>query len=435
MRYWPFSLFSFLFFFPLSAAASSYGIVDALTLAPFVPLVLDAMMSVAMAGYEFFVGGGTGIIYLLVWGWLAFSICLYLVKLYFPNNWLQFFGMSGKDQMWQGTIGGMKIGEDILKPCLRAIIAVTILLQVRPQYITGFIVEPFLRFGAIYTESISREVVQSNALFGTAKIPSCPEDIISKGYLSEQACDFLIKPIAQVTHANNVVIKRGLQFFMTGLRQLITIIPAVLGDGFLNLATGAILVITFVSSNFFMALLIIQGIFMFGMALILYPFKVLLYVVRDSDDWVNPWPAFEDIVKSLKNLVITMIACMFIMIVNIAAIKALFNWNNSVFMVAAGGAAHSNVPTPGATAAMGFGQHSVTILSALLTFYLMFQIFDLTKQQLRKYNQISKPEELYDKATADAKHMWGKTKTAGKAVGNMAEKTSATVKKIRGWFR
>jgi hypothetical protein len=323
-----------------------------------------------------------------------------------------------EDQMWEGKLTGMKIGENLLKPVVRAIIAVTLLLQVRPQYVTDFVVDPFLRFGAIYTESISREVVQSNAMFGTVRDVSCPPELVNRGYLSEQGCEFLVKPIAQVTHANNVVIKRGLQFFMTGMRQLITIIPSG-REGFMNLVTGALLVLTFVSSNFFMALLIIQGIFMFGMALILYPFKVLAYVTRDSDDWVNLWPALNQIVESLKKLIITMIACMFIMMVNIAAIKALFHWNNSVFMVAAGGSAHSNVPVIAAGGAMGFGQHSVTWLSALLTFYLMFEIFKMTREQLKKYSKIS--DNLYTKATGDAKHAWKKTKSVGK--------------KAIGWFK
>lgn len=34
---------------------------------------------------------------------------------------------------------------------------------------------------------------------------------------------------------------------------------------------------------------------------------------------------------------------------------------------------------------MGFGQHSILWLSAILTFYLMLKIFDLTRKQLDSY--------------------------------------------------
>ncbi|MCL2018007.1 MAG: hypothetical protein FWG80_04545 [Alphaproteobacteria bacterium] len=428
------SIFLIIFFLLLGtgSAYADYGIVDVINLAPFVPMVLLAFMDVAMSGYKFFVGDGTGIIYLLVWGWLGMYIALTLIKMYFPSNWLEFFGMKGNDEMWKGETSGIKIGEDLLKPMLRAIIAVTIMLQVEPKYITDFIVDPFLRFGAIYTDGISAEVIQSNAMFGNVReMPECPQELITKGYISQEGCDFLIKPVAQISHANNIVIKRGVQFFMKGLGQLITIVS--FGRGFLDLITGAILIITFVSNNFFMALLVIQGIFNFGMALILYPFKVLAYVVKDGDDWINPWPAFEMIIDALKKLVITMIACMFIMAVNIAAIKALFNWNSSVFSVASGGSASSNVPVAAASGAMGFGQHLLTILSAVLTFWLMAEIFRLTREQLNKYSRIS--DELYKKVASDTGYVWGKTKTAGKTIGNVVETGSNWIKKIRGWFK
>ena len=65
-----------MFILPVPALAD-WGIVDQFNLAPFVPLVQDAMMTIASGGYEFFVGNGNGIIYLLVWGFLAVTIILY----------------------------------------------------------------------------------------------------------------------------------------------------------------------------------------------------------------------------------------------------------------------------------------------------------------------------------------------------------------------
>ena len=133
--------------------------------------------------------------------------------------------------------------------------------------------------------------------------------------------------------ANNAIIKRGFEFLSSGLRGLMTVIPHG-GNAFLNLITGIILIMTFFSSNLFMALLIIEAIFKFGMALVLYPFHVLSYVAKPSDKWLDIWPAFAGITKELQQLVITMIMCSFMLCINIAIIRALFTWNGSLFTVA-----------------------------------------------------------------------------------------------------
>ena len=65
-------IFCTMFFVPSFAYAGN--IVDALNLSPFVPLVLDSMMMVATGMYEFFVGNGDGIIYILVWGFLGITM-------------------------------------------------------------------------------------------------------------------------------------------------------------------------------------------------------------------------------------------------------------------------------------------------------------------------------------------------------------------------
>ena len=202
---------------------------------------------------------------------------------------------------------------------------------------------------------------------------------------------------------------------------MITLIPNG-GEDFLNLVTGIILIATFVASNLFMALLVIQGIFNFGIQLILYPFYVLTYVFKPSDKWFDVWPAFGGITKALQQLIITMIACAFILCINIAIIKALFQWNSSVFVVAAGGSASSNVPTI-ANSTTGFGGHSVMWLSGILTFYLMFKIFDSTQTQLKKYIG-SGMDGLYKDVISD-------TKTLGKGVTN----TFKTIGKAAGWIK
>lgn len=407
-----------------ATANAAYSIVDGLSLAPVVPIVLDAFMSVAMAGYNFFVGNGTGIIYIFVWGWLAFTIGMYLVKMYIPQSWLDFFGMKG-GQMWTGTTA-TNIATDVIKPALRGVIAAALLLQVRPVLITEYIVDPFLRFGAIYTDSISKNINQMN-MGGPAPKVECPPSLIQAEYLSDQGCNFLIQPVADITHANNQIIKRGLDFISSGLSGMMLLFAHGSRD-LLNLITGILLTLAFVASNFFMALLIIQAIFDFGMALIMYPFKVLMFVAKDSGDkWIDPWPAFDGIVNALKKLVITMIACVFILAVNIAAIRALFNFNHSTFVVAAGGSAASNVPVV-AKSAMGFGGHSVIWLSAILTFILMYKIFDLTKEQLKKYISSAgessygkAPDALYEDFTKDTKNAWKKSKAFAGGVSKATE--------------
>ena len=395
-------------------ALADWGIVDKLNLAPFVPYVLDAMMSIASSGYDFFVGNGNGIIYILVWGFVAITIALYLVKLYIPGNWSGLFGFSGGGEMFSGNVTGETIIYNVLKPCLRCVIATALLLQIRPVVLTTVLVNPFLQFGAIYTNAITETIHVNGAV---AQQIECPESIIQQGWVSESSCKFLVQPVADLSAANNAIIKRGFQFITNGLRSLFVIVPHG-SNGFLNLITGIILVSTFFSSNLFMALLIIEGIFKFGMALILYPFHVLSYVAKPSDKWLDIWPAFAGITKELQNLVITMIMCSFMLCINVAIIKSLFTWNGSVFVVGAGGAATSNVPTF-AQSVGGFGEHSILWLSSIMTFYLMFKLFQMTQKQLETY--VGGRGQLYDNVIRD-------TKTFGSGISNI-KKTITTVAK------
>ena len=188
------------------------------------------------------------------------------------------------------------------------------------------------------------------------------------------------------------------------------------GENFLNIISGLFIVFTFVGCNLFMAFLIIQAIFNFGVALMLYPFNVLVWTVKPSDKWFDPWPVFANIVKALQDIIITMIACAFILGLNVALIKALFQWNSSVFVVAAGGAATANVPTV-ANSVMGFGQHSIFWLSAILTFYVMQRMFDVTREQLNSYTKGM--DGLYKQVKGDAKATVGNLQKTGKTIGTV----------------
>lgn len=395
-------------------AGDGWEIVDKIDLSPFVPNVLDAFLTVAAGVYEYFVGNGDGIIYLLIWGFLAISVFLYLVAMYFPASWTKFLGMSGGGEMWSGIKGG-DIAQKVLKTGIRAIVAATILLQLRPNLITEWFVNPFLEFGALYTHAITESVNHTGPKTNNMK---CPQSIIQQEWLSERSCDFLIQPMSDLAATNNKMVKKGFSFLSQGLHGLMTPIPRG-GQDFFNVLTGGALIFTFIGCNLFMALLIIQGIFNFGMALILYPFHVLSWVAKSSDKWIDFWPAFEGIVKALKQLLITMIACGFILLINIAVVKALFNWNQSVFVVAAGGTASSNVPSvnvlasnsaPNISTAADFGGHSMVWLSAILTFFLMVYIFNFTRKQLESF--APGQSALYDQVKGDAKASWGIVKNS-----------------------
>ena len=160
----------------------------------------------------------------------------------------------------------------------------------------------------------------------------------------------------------------------------------------------------------------------------MYPFNVLTWTAKKTsknDKWFDILPVFNQIIDSLKKLVITMIACAFILCVNIAVVRALFNWSSSVFVVAAGGAASSNVPTI-TNIGGNFGQHSMLWITSILTFFLMQNIFTMTRERLDTYTGI-KPD-LYNKVTGDAKTTWNKVTSAPKTIKNIVD----GAKKITG---
>jgi len=390
------------------------SIMDAFNLSPFVPLVLETMMNIATSLYNFFVGNGTGLIYICVYAIVGFYICLYLVKMYLPKDWLSFLGFSGGGEMWDGNQTGFQIAENVLKPCLRAIIAAILLLQIKPVYVTEWLVNPFLEFGSLYTESILTTVTSSAADKSNTEV--CPASITDSGWLSKRSCDFLVQPVNIISKENNRVIGYGFNFLKSGLRGLMTLIPHD-GENLLNVITGILLIFAFVSSNVFMALLIIQAIFDFCLSLIMYPFNVLAWVAKKSDKWFDVLPAFSQIIDALKKLIITMIACAFILCINVAVVRALFNWSSSVFVAAAGGTASQNVPTITNTG-MNFGQHSMLWISALLTFFLMQNIFNMTRERLDLYTKDT-PKTLYNNVTGDAKTMWGKVKATPDKIKNI----------------
>ena len=413
-----FGVFLLCTFFTQNALAES--IIDKFDLSGFVPLVLEVMMNIATSLYRFFVGNGTGLIYILIYFFLAFYIGLYLVKMYLPKDWLSFLGFKDGGEMWDGKATGWSIAENVAKPCVRAIIAIILLLQIKPVYVTEWLVNPFLEFGSIYTEQVLKA---TNIATETTTAPVCPESIITQDWITKRSCDFLVRPVHVISMENNKIIKYGFKFLKTGLRGLMTLIPHG-GENFLNIITGLLLISAFVASNLFMALLIIQAIFDFGLSLIMYPFNVLTWVAKKSDKWFDILPPFNQIIDSLKKLIITMIACAFILCINIAIVRALFNWSSSAFNVAAGGMGNTNFPTITNTG-MNFGSHFMLWLSSILTFFLMQSIFNMTRERLEMY---TKKPDLYNKVTKDAGILWNKVKATPETIKNIVD----TTKKVTG---
>ena len=140
-----------------------------------------------------------------------------------------------------------------------------------------------------------------------------------------------------------------------------------------------------------------------------------MYVAKPNDKWLDIWPAFSGITKALQQLIVTMIACAFMLCINLAIVRALFNFTQPVFVVAAGGSSVSNVPQSVPNIS-GFGEHSVTWLAAILTFYLMFKIFEITNRQLNTYVG-SGMNDLYDNLKGDVKNSVKIISDAGKNIG------------------
>ena len=397
-------------FAPSTVFASGALGVDALDISGLVPIVLDAFMFVANGTYEYFVGHGDGIIYFLVWTFFAFYIAVYLIKLYMPNLWIKIFGFKPGDSIENTT--GIKIAENVLKPGIRVLVAVAILLPLRPEFMAKTLINPFLSFGSLYTQEILKLSPVTTCNNNAAPV-QCPDSLTAQGWLDKESCEYLIQPVHTLSQANNCVVKRGFVYLSSGLSVMQTLMSHNSGQGVMNIITGILLITTFVGCNIFMALLIIQAIFNFGMALILYPFGVAAWVAKKSDAWFDIWPPFSGILDALKQIVVTMIACAFMLCVNLALVRALFQWNSSMFVAAAGGTAYSNLPNIGANSG-GFGGHSMVWLSCILTFFLMNKIFETTKEKLTGY--VGKDATaLYNQVKNDSKTAWGMAKnTPGK---------------------
>lgn len=398
-----------------------------LNLAPFVPIVIDEFMNVASILYDFFLGNGTGILYIIIYIFVVVSIALYAFKLFIPKDWLGFFGFSEGGEMWSGdSPTTISVMETVVKPCLRAVIAIVILLQVRPTLVTKYLVNPFLGVGSIYTTEIIHFV---NNTTQTIAMPDCSNNNLAEWGIDKKSCEFLVQPIYVISYENNKVIKQGFFMLKDGLRGMMTLIPHG-GKHLMNVITGIMMIATFVSANLFMALLIIQAIFDLCLALILYPFSVLSWVVKKSDKWLDVFPVFNQILDALKKLIIAMIACAFMLCINIVSIKALLGQGyHYTYNAVANGAAMSNVPQIENTAAI-FGNHSLIWLSSILTLFLLHNIFQATQEKIKTYTS-GTSTEMYNKVTSDAKVYWGKAKAAPDKIKDIYNFGKKVIKKIK----
>ena len=98
----------------------------------------------------------------------------------------------------------MPLTENIAKPAIRVLIAVTIFLPIRPDVMTKYLINPFLSFGSIYTTEILK--IASDVNFDNARNISCPANLMAQGWLDAESCEYLIQPVHVLSHANNTVI-------------------------------------------------------------------------------------------------------------------------------------------------------------------------------------------------------------------------------------
>ena len=90
---------------------------------------------------------------------------------------------------------------------------------------------------------------------------------------------------------------------------------------------------------------------------------------------------------------------------NVAIVKALFSWNSSVFNVTTGVNVETNLPGSD----ISFGEHSIIWLSSILTFYLMYSLFDKTKELLLRYSK--ERNDLFDSVKSDSKSLYNIVKS------------------------
>ena len=204
-------------------ACADWGIlsVDSLDLSKLIPIIMDSFMFVANATYSYFVGANhNGPIYTLVWLFFAFYIAIYLIKLYVPKFWTTIFGFKPGDSI--ENTSGTKIAENLLKPAIRVLVAVILFLPLRPEFITNTLINPFLKFGSIYTTGIIN-IVSADKTINSSKL-ECPNTLLEQGWLSKESCEYVVQPVHVLSYANNQVIKRGFRYLSRGLSSLNTLI-------------------------------------------------------------------------------------------------------------------------------------------------------------------------------------------------------------------
>ncbi len=356
-----------------------------LSLAPLVPMVLDAFTHVAIGTYQYF----RPIIPTLIYIFLLFSLTVYIVKQFIPKQFLSALKLNSDFIIQSDKPDPFKLAENILKPIMRGVIAISLLLPLNPKYIIQYGIDPFLQFGAIYTSHILGNEHDFTLQRYTPATAHSDTD-----YYSESSRYYLTAPLQEISKKNNEIIKSGVELAINGAITL----------KFLQVLTGLALVLAFFSSNLFMSLMFITAIFHFGMALILYPFKIVVYVIKPgNDDWANFLPVFSDIISALRKLILTMIMSAFVIIINIQLVRALFGPTEMERL--------RQITSNDLVS--GFGAHEFTWLSAILTFMVMYEIFDLTQKKIASYGGES-DQSIYKSAT-------GTITTFGKNVAGLAK--------------
>ncbi|MDR0448905.1 MAG: hypothetical protein LBG89_00380 [Rickettsiales bacterium] len=364
----------------------------------FIPFIIEVMTTASAGLYDFFVPLVQAVIWLLV----GFNIALFVVKQFVPQNWLDFFGWKGGGEYYDNDKAAKLawgVPTRLAKMVVRASLATTLLLALRPAILTETIINPFLGIGSMYTEFI----MSSQASGEAARPGTSSADCNTNSFLSEDVCLRLANPISEIIYRNNQVVVLGMD--MMGVPSFITDAGASrmtldMGQNLFNFITGAVLVITFFLAGLYIASIVIQGILDFLFAVLMFPVKTLKWVMQ-TDVWMNPKAALEDVVASLRKLVVAMIIGGIMTIVNMTLISALFGGGVDVGL-------------------SSWSDKFMILLSGILCLVVMTKLFDIAREKLAKYGAPS--DEFYKDITSNAQSLGKRMAALADNIKKMATK-------------
>ncbi|MDR0319559.1 MAG: hypothetical protein LBH81_02355 [Rickettsiales bacterium] len=361
----------------------------------FVPFMIDVMTRVSAGLYDFFVP----LVSAFIWTLVGFNIMLFVIKQYVPQDWLDFLNIKNGGGYYDGKKTAelaWGIPKKLAQMMMRAALATTILLAVRPTFLTETIINPFLKLGSIYTESI----LNSPPGEGSPKA-GVGMECNTHSFFSPEICNQMANPISGIIYKNNQVVTLGLDMmgvpsFITGGNPMSK--KPDMGLWLFNFFVGAVLAITFFLSGLYIASVILQGILNFCFAIMLFPFRTFKWVMQQTDAWANPTEALKGIIDSLRGLVVAMVIGGIMTLINLSLIAALFGQSGI----------SANLSS--------WSDKFMIALSSILALLVMTRLLEIAKEKMAKFG--APDETFYKNLTANAQTLG---KTAVKLGGNIGK--------------